>query len=105
MHLSKLIHLLPHCDLLMPHLQTLMFWRRYNNDRPTLSQGTCPHARARPNVSLARVFAQSIWLADTHKTYAKYQHGDKVPQTDLPFMAHHLQCLMDIPASASSSSR
>src|SRR5258707_5279338 len=26
--LSKLIHLLPHCGLLMSHLQTLAFWRR-----------------------------------------------------------------------------
>src|SRR5258707_679985 len=37
-HLSKLIRLLPHRDLLTPHLQTLAFWRRYDNDRLTLSQ-------------------------------------------------------------------
>src|SRR5258708_9320235 len=115
MHLSKLIRLLLHHDLLMPHLQTLAFWRRYNNNGPTLSWQTCPHARAHPDISLARVFAlhppgmtlisQSIQLANTHKTYTKYQHGDKIPQTDLPFAAHHLQHSTDVPASASSSSR
>src|SRR5260221_12679670 len=113
-HLSELIRPLPHRDLLTPHLQTLVFWRRYDNDRPTLSRRTCPHARTRPNVSLARVLAlrplgttliaRSIRLANTHKTYAKYQHGDERPQTDLPFAAHCLQCLMDVPASASPSS-
>src|SRR5258708_17327922 len=102
MRLSELICLLPHCDLLMLHLRTLTFWRRNNNDRLTLSWQTCPHTRPHPDASLARVFtfrppgmtpiAQSIWLMYTHKTYAKYQHGDKVPQTD-------------VPASTSSSSR
>src|SRR5258707_9121074 len=108
-HLSKLIRLLPHCNLLMPHLQTLVFWRRYNNDGPTLSRRTCP------DISLARVLAlrppgatlitQSIQLANTHETYAKYQHGDEIPQTDLPFAAHRLQHSTDVPASASPSSR
>src|SRR5260221_13044345 len=107
-HLSKLIRPLPHCDLLMPHLQTLVFWRRYDNNGPTLSWRTCP------DVSLARVLAlrplgvtlvaRSIRLANTHETYAKYQHGDKRPQTDLPFVAHRLQHSTDIPASASPSS-
>src|SRR5260221_19151 len=113
MRLSELIRPLPHHDLLMLHLQTLAFWRRYNNDRLTLSQRTCPHARTHPDVSLARVLAlhppgatlvtQSIRLANTHETYTKYQHGDKRPQTDLPFAAHRLQCLTDVPASASPS--
>src|SRR5258707_1715204 len=40
MHLSKLICPLLHCNLLTPHLQTLTFWRRYDNARPTLSQRT-----------------------------------------------------------------
>src|SRR5258708_26188552 len=81
MSLSELIHPLLHRDLLMSHLQTLVFWRRNHNDRPTLSWRTCPHARTRPNVSLARVFtlrplgmtlvAQGIQFAHTHKTYAK----------------------------------
>src|SRR5258705_8534442 len=112
--LSELIRLLPHHDLLMLHLQTLAFWRRYDNDRPTLSWRTCPHARTCPNVSLARVLAlrppgatlvaRSIRLANTHETYAKYQHGDERPQTDLPFAAHCLQHLTDIPASTSPSS-
>ncbi len=67
--------------LLTSHLQTLAFWRRNDNNRPTLSWQTCPHARACPDVSLARVFAlcplgmtliaQGIQLAYTHKTYAK----------------------------------
>src|SRR5258708_10021632 len=35
----------------------------------------------------------------------KHQHRDEVPQTDLPLALHHLQCLMDVPASAPSSSR
>src|SRR5258705_157210 len=35
----------------------------------------------------------------------KHQHGDKVPQTDLPLALHRLQCSMDVPASTSSSSR
>src|SRR5260370_20609593 len=35
----------------------------------------------------------------------KHQHGDKVPQTDLPLALHCLQHLTDIPASTSSSSR
>src|SRR5258708_26190549 len=115
MCLSELICLLPHCNLLTSHLQTLTFWRRNHDDRLTLSQQTCPHARAHPDTSLARVFAfcllvttlitQSIWLVYTHKTYAKYQHRDKAPQADLPFAVQHLQCLMDIPASASSSLR
>src|SRR5260221_11532875 len=105
MHLSELICPLLHHDLLMLHLQTLAFWRRYDNNGPTLSWRTCPHARACPNISLARVFAQSIQLANTHKTYAKYQHGDEIPQTDLPFVAHCLQCSTDVPASASSSLR
>src|SRR5258708_9135589 len=113
-HLSELIHPPPHHDLLMPHLQTLAFWRRYNNNGLTLSWRTCPHARAHPNISLARVFAlrplgmtlvaQSIQLVNTHETYAKYQHRDKIPQTDLPFRAHRLQHLMDVLASAASSS-
>ncbi len=37
MHLSKLNRLLPHCNLLTSHLQTLVFWRRNHNDGPTLS--------------------------------------------------------------------
>src|SRR5258707_15622773 len=37
MHLSELIHLLLHHDLLMSHLQTLTFWRRNHNNGPTLS--------------------------------------------------------------------
>src|SRR5258708_7577116 len=44
--LSELICLLLHCDLLMPHLQTLMFWRRPNTNGPTLSWQTCPCATA-----------------------------------------------------------
>src|SRR5260221_14007548 len=98
----------------MPHHQSLVFWRRYDNDGPPFSQLTCPHARTCPDVSLARVLAlrppdmtlvaQSIRLANTHKTFAKYQHRDERPQTDLPFAAHHLQHSMDIPASASPSS-
>src|SRR5260221_12992812 len=103
MRLSKLIRPLPHHDLLMPHLQTLAFWRRYNNDRPTLSRQTCPCTRTHPNVSLARVLTRSIRLANTHKTYAKYQHGDERPQTDLPFAAHRLQHSMDVLASTSPS--
>src|SRR5258708_5851145 len=81
MHLSKLICLLPHCDLLMSHLQTLTFWRRNHNDRPTLSRQTCPHTRTCPDVSLARVFTlrplgttlvtRGIRFAHTHKTYTK----------------------------------
>src|SRR6266436_8340827 len=108
MHLSELIRPLPHRNLLMPHLQTLAFWRRYDNDGPTLSR------RTRPDISLARVLAlrppgmtlvtQSIRLANTHETYAKYQHRDERPQTDLPFAAHHLQRSTDVPASASPSS-
>src|SRR5258707_15575226 len=35
----------------------------------------------------------------------KHQHGDKVPQTDLPLVLHHLQHLTDIPASTTSSLR
>src|SRR5258705_7631487 len=31
-HLSGIIHLLLHHNLLMSHLQTLMFWRRNHND-------------------------------------------------------------------------
>src|SRR5258708_22959387 len=104
MRLSELIHLLPHCDLLTPHLQTLTFWRRYDNDGLTLSRQTCPHARTCPDISLARVLARSIRLANTHKTYAKYQHGDKIPQTDLPFAAHCLQRLLEILSSTSPSS-
>src|SRR5258708_36988102 len=83
--LSKLIHPLPHRDLLTLHLQTLVFWRRYDNDRLTLSRQTCPRARTRPDISLARVLAlhppgatlvaQSIRLANTHKTDAKYKHA------------------------------
>src|SRR5258708_24201793 len=113
-HLSELIHPLPHHNLLMLHLQTLAFWRRYDNDGPTLSQRTCPRARTRPDISLARVLAlhppgmtlvtRSIRLANTHKTYAKYQHGDERPQTDLPFAAHRLQRSTDVPASTSPSS-
>src|SRR5258708_3304513 len=113
-HLSELICPLPHRDLLTPHLQTLAFWRRYDNDGLTLSRRTCPHARTRPDVSLARVLAlrppgatlvtQSIWLANTHETYTKYQHGDERSQTDLPFTAHCLQHSTDIPASTSPSS-
>src|SRR5260370_32363709 len=86
MCLSKLIHPLPHHDLLTLHLQTLMFWRRNDNNGPTLSQRTCPHTRACPDISLARVFAlcppgatlitQVIWLAYTHKTYTKHHHRD-----------------------------
>src|SRR5258707_14782689 len=49
--LSKLIRPLPHHDLLTLHLQTLAFWRRYDNNRLTLSRRTCP------NISLARVLA------------------------------------------------
>src|SRR5258708_17578860 len=45
MRLSELICPLPHHDLLMLPLQTLTFWRRYDNDRPTLGWQTCPHAR------------------------------------------------------------
>src|SRR5260221_13122354 len=79
--LSKLIRLLPHHNLLMSHLQTLVFWRRNHNDGPTLSRRTCPCARTRPDIGLARVFAlcppgatvvaQGIQFAHTHKTYAK----------------------------------
>src|SRR5260221_7284666 len=113
-HLSELIRPLPHRDLLTPHLQTLVFWRRYDNDGPTLSRRTCPCTRTHPDISLARVLAlrppgatlvtQSIRLANTHETYTKYQHGDERPQTDLPFAAHHLQHSMDVPASTSPSS-
>src|SRR5258708_33986352 len=81
MHLSELIRPLLHCNLLTSHLQTLMFWRRNHNNGLTLSRRTCPHARARPDVSLARVFAlhppgaplitRGIQFAHTHKTYAK----------------------------------
>src|SRR5258708_36168808 len=35
----------------------------------------------------------------------KHQHGDEVPQTDLPLVLHRLQCSTDVPASAPSSSR
>src|SRR5258708_1205819 len=113
--LSKLIHPLPHHNLLTLHLQTLAFWRRNHDNRLTLSWRTHPCARAHPNASLARVFTfhlpvmtlitQSIWLVYTDKTYAQYQHGDETPQTYLPFAIQHLQHLTDIPASASSSSR
>src|SRR5258708_1689325 len=105
MHLSKLIHPLLHHNLLMSHLQTLAFWRRNHNDGPTLSWRTCPRARTCPDVSLARVFTRGIRFAHTHKTYAKHQHRDEGPQTDLPLALHHLQCLTDVPASAPSSSR
>src|SRR5258707_3533748 len=71
MRLSELIHLLLHCDLLTSHLQTLTFWRRNHNDGPTLSRQTCPRTRTHPDISLARVFAQGIQFAHTHKTYAK----------------------------------
>src|SRR5258708_28978838 len=47
---------------------------------------------------------RSIQLVNTHETYAKYQHGDERPQTDLPFAAHRLQCSTDVLASASPSS-
>src|SRR5258708_38977403 len=53
--LSELIRPLLHHDLLTLHLQTLAFWRRYDNDGPTLSQQTCPCARTHPDISLARV--------------------------------------------------
>src|SRR5258708_6402389 len=105
-HLSELIHPLPHHNLLMLHLQTLAFWRRYDNDGPTLSQQTCQCARTRPDISLARVLAlrppgmtlvtRSIRLANTHETYTKYQHRDEIPQTDLPFTAHRLQRSTDV---------
>src|SRR5258708_28968914 len=81
MSLSELIHPLLHRDLLMSHLQSLVFGRRNHNDSPPLSGRPCPHARTRPNVSHARVFtlrplgmtlvAQGIQFAHTHKTYAK----------------------------------
>src|SRR5258708_505774 len=35
MCLSKLICPFPHCNLLTSHLQTLMFWRRNDNNGPT----------------------------------------------------------------------
>src|SRR5258707_6051232 len=81
MCLSKLIRPLLHHDLLTSHLQTLAFWRRNHNDGPTFSWQTCPHARTRPDISLARVFtlcplgmtliARGIRFVHTHKTYAK----------------------------------
>src|SRR5258708_34643060 len=79
--LSKLIRPLPHHNLLTLHLQTLAFWRRNHNNRPTLSWQTCPCTRAHPDISLARVFTlcppgatlitQGIQFVHTNKTYAK----------------------------------
>src|SRR5258708_13114188 len=79
--LSELICPLLHHSLLTLHLQTLAFWRRNHNDGPTLSQQTCPHTRACPDISLARPFTlhppattlitQSISFLHTHKTYTK----------------------------------
>src|SRR5258708_4638677 len=81
MCLSEIIRSLLHCDLLMSHLQTLAFWRRNHDNRPTLGWQTCPHARTHPNASLASILAfhlllttliaRSIQLVDTHKTYTK----------------------------------
>src|SRR6266436_1301335 len=97
MHFSELVHLLPHCDLLTLHLQTqtLMFWRRNDNDRSALHRQTCPCARAHPNASLARILAlclllmtcitQTAQLTNTHKPYANHQYGGEAHTDRLTF--------------------
>src|SRR5258708_33521191 len=51
-------------------------------------------------------YSHEAFSLHTHtRPTPKHQHGDKVPQTDLPLVLHHLQHSTDIPASASSSLR
>ena len=48
---------------------------------------------------------EAFGLCTHTRPMPKHQHGDEVPQTDLPLALHRLQCSMDIPASTPSSSR
>src|SRR5260221_6615977 len=51
-------------------------------------------------------YSHKAFSLHTHtRPMPKHQHRDKVPQTDLPLALHHLQCSMDVPASAPSSLR
>src|SRR6266436_8326494 len=50
--LSELICPLPHCNLLMLHLQTLAFWRRNHNDGPTLISEPAPMPEPAPTLVL-----------------------------------------------------
>src|SRR5258708_10735189 len=64
-----------------------------------------PTPEPAPTLVLPGYSHEAFSLRTHTRPMPKHQHGDKVPQTDLPLVLHHLQCLMDIPASASSSSR
>src|SRR5260221_10929290 len=120
MHFCELVHLLPHHDLLMLHLQTLVLGRRNDDDGSTLHWRTCPctrthpHARTHPNARLARVLAlhlpittcitQGIRLTNAHETYANHQYEDESHKDGIPFAMHCLQCSMVVSTSSSASS-
>src|SRR5258708_11132329 len=100
MCLSEIIRSLLHCDLLMSHLQTLAFWRRNHDNRPTLGWQTCPHARTHPNASLPSILAfhlllttpiaRSIHLVDTHKPSTKISTEPK--PTKQTYLFHYTPC-------------
>src|SRR5258708_4570045 len=76
MHFSELVCPLPHHDLLMSHLQTLVLGRRNDDDGSTLRWRTCPctrtHpcARTGPDARLARILTLHPLLMSHHNTCA-----------------------------------
>src|SRR5260221_14774643 len=120
MHFCELVHLLPHHDLLMLHLQTLVLGRRNDDDGSTLHWRTCPctrthpHARTHPNARLARVLAlhlpittcitRGVRLTNAHETYVNHQYKDESHKDGIPFAMHCLQRSMVVSTSSSTSS-
>src|SRR5258705_4685600 len=126
MHFCKLIHPLPHHNLLTLHLQALMLGRRNDDNgltlhwrtRPHAGPHPCtvtrPHARTLPDARLARVLAlhlpittcitRGVRLTNAHETYVNHQYEDKSHKDSVPFMMHCLQHSMVMSTSSSTSS-
>src|SRR5258707_877793 len=82
---------------------------------PTPSPTSAPHPNTTPTLVFpgyshfilrpSRLFHDAFSFRTHTKPSPKHHPRDEVPQTYLPLALHRLQCSMDVPASAPSSSR